>query len=396
MTTAVEKRNVLILAAAQALFQSATVLVMTLSGLVGLALSPDKALATLPIAASILGTAAATVPASLLMKRIGRRPGFLVGTATGGLGGALAAAGIATSDFALFCLGNVLVGVYQAFAQYYRFAAADSASPAFRSRAISLVLAGGVVAAVAGPEIAKHTKDLAATTYLGSYLAMIALAALAAALLAFVRIPAPGADERREQGRPLIDIVRQPVFITALLGSVAGYAVMILVMTATPLAMVAHHHPVADAAFVIQWHVLGMFVPSFFTGSLIARFGVLPVMGTGIALLAGHVGIALTGVALLHFLSGLVLLGVGWNFLYVGGTTLLTEAYRPAERAKTQALNEFVIFGVVATASFASGGILHHLDWRWVNLGALPLLGIGAATLLWLAAQRKRAAQPAE
>lgn len=354
---------------------------MTVGGLAGLILAADKSLATLPIAATMVGAMAGTVPASLLMGRIGRRAGFILGTLIGALGGGVSAFGMIQESLLLLCAGTLLVGIYQAFAQYYRFAAAEAASASFKSQAISLVLAGGVVAAIAGPQIGVLAKDIAGPEFVGSFLAIVVLSLMASAFLAFIRMPPALAVGIDGEARPLMQIVRQPKFLVALGGAAVGFGVMILAMTATPLAMVAHHHAASDAAFVIQWHVLGMFVPSFFTGFLIARFGVLTMMLAGAAALAGHVAISLSGLALLHFLSALVLLGVGWNFLFVGGTTLLTETYRPSERAKVQALNDFSIFGVVVVASFASGWLMHGIGWMGVNLAALPFLAATAVAI---------------
>lgn len=390
-----DRRNVLILAACQALFQTASVLIMTVGGLAGQTLAPDKALATLPIASMTVGTALATIPASLLMARIGRRRGFMLGTLLGALGGAAAAAGLLAGSFALLNLGNLLVGAYQGFAQFYRFAAAEAARPEFKSRAISLVLAGGVVAAIAGPSLGAVTRDLLGPAlFAGSYVAVLVLSLAATVLLIGISIPAAASGAEEGVARPLAEIVRQPAFLVALGGAAIGYAVMILAMTATPLAMVGHHHVLSDAAFVIQWHVLGMFVPSFFTGVLVARFGVLGVMFAGAVLLIGHVAIALSGVGFLNFLSGLILLGIGWNFLFVGGTTLLTETYRPAEKAKVQALNDFLIFGVVVAASFASGGLFDRFDWQGLNLVALPFVLAAALAIAGLALRRSRVPAP--
>lgn len=282
MATYQEKRTVLLLASAQALFQTASVLVMTLSGIVGLQLAPDKQLATLPIALMMVAAAATMIPAAMLMRRFGRRPGFMLGALLGCAAGLTAAGAIWLRDFWLFAAANMQVGAYQGFAQYYRFAAADAASPAFRSRAIAWVIAGGVVAAVAGTQIARVTQDLGAMPYMMSYIALFGLSVVALLVLSALRIPAPAPQLAQGPARPLGRIMGQPLFLTALIASSVGYGVMIMVMTATPLAMLQCGQPPGAAATVIQWHVLGMFVPSFFTGNLIARVGVLPVMTTGI------------------------------------------------------------------------------------------------------------------
>lgn len=390
MALSPERRNVLILACTQALFQTASVMVLTLSGLVGQELATNKALATLPIAMMVIGSAATMIPASLLMQRLGRRVGFLLGTAAGAMAGLTAAYAIWAQHFWLFAFANMLVGVYQGFAQYYRFAAADLASPAFRSRAISWVIAGGVVAAIAGPNLVRLTQHLGPVTFAPPYLIMVALAMVAAALLTRIALPPQATIADGDTARPLATILRQPVFLTALTGSAVGFGVMSLVMTATPLAMQHGGHSIDSATTVIQWHVLGMFAPSFITGSLIQRFGVLRIMATGIALLTTHVGIALSGDHYLHFLSGLTLLGIGWNFLFVGGTTLLTEAHTPAERAKTQAAHDFLMFAVVSVASFSAGGLLNVAGWHWVNLAALPALALALSAILALAWRRRQ------
>lgn len=395
MATAAVKRSVGFLAACQALFQSATILGMTLSGLVGFGLAPTPSLATLPITMVVLGTALVTIPASFVMKRLGRRRGFLIGAACGISSALISSYAIFTGDFWLFVGGHVLAGVYQAFAQYYRFAAADLAGPAFRAKAVSWVLVGGLVAAFMGPALVRFTRDLAATEFLGAYLGLAVLGGVAVVLLLIVDLPEPSVAEQEQSGRPLLAVMGQPTFLVAVLAAAIGYGVMVLAMTATPLAMVTHHHhSVDDASLVIQWHVVGMFAPSFFTGWLINRFGVVSIMLAGVAILFGHVAIAVSGIALLHYYSALILLGVGWNFLYIGGTTLVAETYSPAERAKAQAANEFIIFGVVAAASFSSGALLHLFGWTWVNVGALPFLALAGLALLWLLPRRRAARLP--
>lgn len=373
-------RQVLLLATAQALFQTAAVMVMAIGALAGATVAPRPELATMPIAATFLGTAVATIPAATWMARVGRRTGFLAGAALGITGGLLAAAGLWAGSLALLSLGTFLVGAYQGFAQFYRFAAGEVASDAFRPRAISFVLAGGVVAAIMGPLLGRWGAPLATPPFLGSFLLLALVSTAAAGLLLRLRVPAPPAHGAGG-GRPLAEIARQPAYAVALFGAATGYGVMILAMTATPLAMVEHSHHFADATTVIQMHVLGMFVPSFFTGSLIARFGVLRIMGVGIALLAGHVLVSLTGTALHHFAGALVLLGVGWNFLFIGGTTLLTATYTPAEKGRAQAANDMTIIVVAFLSSLAAAPLLKALGWQAMNLALLPWLGIAAAVL---------------
>lgn len=389
-----EQRTVLALAASQALFQTSSVLLMTVGGLAGLLLAPTKLMATVPIAMIALGTAITTIPASLLMGRIGRTPGFMLGAALGVAGGLLGAVSALLGSFVLLCAGAALVGAYQGFAQFYRFAAAEAASPEYRSRAISLVLTGGIVAALVGPHLGAMTRDLLPGAFAGSFLALAALNAAAFILLARTPLPSQAAAAQdAEPARPLSVIARQPGFIAAVGGATIGYAVMVTVMTATPLSMVEHDHAVGHAATVIQWHVLGMFAPSFFTGWLIGKFGIRPLMLLGVALLATHVLIATSGVAFLNYLSALILLGLGWNLLFVGGSTLLTETYRPSERAKVQAFNDFTIVGVVAVGSFSAGVLNDAFGWRGLNLLTLPFLAVAAVLILASRARRPRPAK---
>jgi MFS family permease len=391
------RRQVLLLAAAQALFQTVAVIVVAVGGLAGARISPDAAWATAPLGAMFLGTALGTVPASMWMARVGRRPGFLLGAALGVAGGAVAALGLGLHSFALLCLGTGLLGVYQAFAQFYRFAAGEVASDALRTRAISWVLAGGVVAAFAGPWLARWGHHLTPTAYAGSFVLASAVSVLAWLLLTRLRMPAPTSHTpvAGPPARPWAAMVGQPAYLVALFGAATGAGVMVLAMTATPLAMHQHHHSLDHTSLVIQLHVLGMFVPSFFTGSLIARFGVLPVMGAGVLLLAGHVAATLSGTWVPSFALALLLLGVGWNFLYIGGTTLLTTAYTPAERGRAQAFNDLFVFGVGLIASSVSGALLKALGWQLMNLWLLPWLALAALVLLafaWRQRQERRAA----
>jgi predicted MFS family arabinose efflux permease len=385
-------RVVLALASTQALFQTASVLIMTIGGLAGQLLAPEPSLATLPIAMVALGVAVATIPASTLMARAGRRPGFLVGTMFGAAGGTAAAAGIVSGSFLLLCLGTLLVGFNQGFAQFYRFAAAEAVPLQFRSRALSMVLAGGVVAAFAGPHLGAITRNLLfGAAYAGSFAAVVALSLVAAAILSATPLPPPAAaDPDAEPARSLGEIARQPRFVAAITGGTVGYAVMVLVMTATPLSMLAHHHSVSDAAFVIQWHVLAMFVPSFFTGWLVSRFGVTSIMLAGVGLLFGEVAITASGTDMLQFASALILLGTGWNFLYVGGSTMLLETYRPSERGKVQALNDFVIVGVTAGAAFSAGALVESFGWYGMNLAVIPFLVVTAIVIALAGTSRSR------
>lgn len=385
-------RQVLLLATAQALFQTASVMVMAVGGLAGALVTGDPRLATAPIAAMFLGTAVTTVPASMWMARVGRRPGFVFGAGLGVLAGIVAALGLWLGSLVVLSIGTFLVGGYQAFAQFYRFAAGEIADDAFRPRSISLVLAGGIVAALLGPAIGRLGGPLLSPVYVGSFL-LLALVSLAAALLLTrLRMPAPAPAPAGLAARPLAQIVRQPTYLVALFAAATGYGVMILAMTATPIAMVQHHHALADAATVIQLHVLGMFLPSFFTGSLIHRFGVLPVMLSGVALLTGHVLTTLTGSGFQSFAAALILLGVGWNFLYVGGTTLLTTTYTAAERARAQATNDLSIFVVGLLSSLTAGALLDAAGWQMTNLLLLPWLAAAALALLGLAWARRQSA----
>ncbi len=385
-TSHLEKRNVAILVISQTLFMVASITVMTLSGVVGQQLSPDPGLATLPIAMMMLGTVASTLPASLYMKRVGRRRGFITGASLGGVaGGVLSFTAIGLGSFWLFCAGNLLLGLYQGFAMYYRFAAADVASPTFRSRAISFVMAGGVVAAFLGPWNASAASVWIASVPLGGpYLVIAILALLAVLLLTFLRVPASGEPQPGDVLRPLAAIAAQPIFVVAVLAGAVGYAVMILVMTATPLAMRAEGLGMSQVAVIMQWHALGMFAPSFFTGSLIARFGVTQVLLAGAMLLAAAALIAPLGVTFTHFAVALVLLGIGWNFLFIGGSALLASIHSEAERGKVQGVNDLVIFSLVAVGSFMSGTLLHRIGWDALNLTVLPFILLVALATLWL------------
>lgn len=384
------RRNAIVLAIGQALYGSATVIMFTTAGLIGVQIAPSKAWATLPISAFVIGTAAATIPAAMLMRRIGRRPGFMLGAFAGMIGALIGIYAIYARDFPLFILATVLQGVYQAFAQHSRFAAADMSSPAFRPKAISWVMTGGVAAGLLGTSVVMFTTDLLApVTFAGCYVAMVVICAAAIAVMGFVDIP------RREEsfvagaGRSLPEILRQPRFIVAVIAATLSYGMMNLVMTAAPIAMIDCGFTTESAAWVIQWHVLAMFVPSFFTGQIIARFGAEKVCAIGLLLLACAAIAGLLGISFGHFAVNLILLGLGWNFGFIGGTTLLTECYRPAEREKVQGLNDFAVFGTVAIASLTSGKLLDWFGWASVNIAIFPPIALALSLILWIMLKRR-------
>lgn len=366
-------------------------MVMTIGGLAGAQITSRPELATMPIAALFLGTAVAMFPASMWMARVGRRPGFIGGAALGAAGGLVAAAGIWRESLVLLSTGTFLIGTYQAFAQFYRFAASEVAEEAFRSRAISLVLAGGIVAAVAGPLLGRLGGPLLHPEYVGSFLLLALVCLIAAGVLTRLEIPpAASITASGPAGRPWRTIVMQPAYLLALFGAATGYGVMILAMTATPIAMVHHHHALGSTATVIQLHTLGMFLPSFFTGALIARFGVVRIMFAGVLLFFGHVLMTLTGTGLGSFAAALILLGVGWNFLYIGGTTLLTSTYDVNEKGRAQATNDMTIFAVGLACSFGAGGLLQALGWHKLNVLLLPWLALAAVALIWFGGRQGR------
>jgi MFS family permease len=388
------KRNVVVLAICQALLFTNNSTLIALNGLVGYAIAPDKRLATLPVTGWVIGAALTTFFASLLMKRIGRRAGFMFGTSVGIVGALICSTAIYIGHFWLFCFGTVVFGVYNAFGQYYRFAAADTGSMEFRSKAISYVVAGGLVGGILGPTSSRFTMNLLPTMYLGAYLALIGVLVLVLLVLTQLRIPLPSEREAHEGGRPLLQIMKQPAYIVAVVASGFGYGIMNLLMTATPLAMGVCGHPYSAAATVISWHVIAMFGPSFFTGSLIKRFGVLNMMMAGVALNFACVAIAIAGVDVANFWFALVLLAVGWNFLFISGTTLLTETYQPEERAKAQGANDLTIFIIMATSSFSSGMVLESSGWSTLNYLAIPFIAAVALAVVWLMLRRRALGAP--
>ena len=381
------RRNIPLLAACQALMMSSTSLIITTAALVGFALAEDKSWATLPLAAQFIATMFTTIPAALLLDRIGRKQGFMLASFFGISGAVFATLAILKAKFSLFTLGTIQIGIFNGFGNYYRFAAADAVDKILKGRAVSYIMAGGVVAAFVGPNLANMTRGVVTNApFAGSYASLVILYILSLAILAFLQLPPkPAADNVSDtgSGRPLKVIAAQPMFIVAMVCGMLGYGVMALAMTATPLAMHHFAHPFAETSFVIQWHVLGMFGPAFVTGHLIKRYGVLNIMLAGALLGAACMGVNLTGSSVWHFWTALLFLGISWNFLFIGATTLLTETYRPEERAKTQALNDFAVFTTVALSSLSAGALQSRYGWQTVNLGLIPLLLLIFAALIW-------------
>ena len=389
-------KNLWLLAAIQGLFLTNNVVFIAINGLVGLSLAPLGWMATLPVMGYVVGGALSTPLVARTQSALGRKGSFQLGLLVA-LGSALLCAWAAHShNFWLLVGATVIAGYYSANGQLYRFAAAELAAPAFREKAVSLVLAGGLVGAVLGPNLAARTRNLLDAPFAGAYLSLAVVALLSMAVLAFVSFPpVAGQQSRADSGRPLSQIMRQPVFIVAAAGAALGYGVMNLLMAATPLAMQVCGFGFDDAALVLEWHVIGMFAPGFFTGHLIKRFGVLRVMGAGVLLNALCIGIAVSGVELPRFLVALFLLGVGWNFLFTGSTTLSLQAYRPEEKDRAQAAINFCVFAVMAFTSFASGALVTTQGWALLNLGSLLPVALTGAALLWLAALRRATHNPA-
>jgi MFS family permease len=388
-SASIARRQILLLVFCQALLYVNTVTLIAVNGLAGLALAPSPLLATLPVTTYILGSALATVPASLAMGRYGRRAGFMSGAALAIAGTTLAAAAVLAGSFALLCAGTFIVGLYNAFGQYLRFAAADVADayePSLKERAISWVLAGGLAGGIVGPELSKLTREALAAPYAGSYAALAAVALIALTLASRVRIPMP-APRTLGAARPLAEIARQPTFVVAVLVGAISYGAMNLLMTATPLAMKVCGFGYPEAADIIKWHVVAMFAPGFFTGGLIKRFGVARVALAGCALMFATVAVAHAGLTYWHFWIALVALGLGWNFMFTAATTLLTTVYRPAEKAKVQGVNDLAVFLTMITSSAASGALLSATGWLDLNLYALPFIALAALALAWLAAR---------
>jgi len=383
------KRNIILLSLSQAVLITGTSTLLASSAIVGLALAGHKSLATLPLALLFLAQMVTTIPASLYMAKVGRRLGFMTSALFGLTGAAVATTGVINASFGIFCLGTTLIGMFNGFGQYYRFTAAEVAPEDYRSRAISYVLAGGIIAAFAGPNLANWSRHSLSAEFAGSYACLIGLYLLAFGFAFLIQIPKPAAVSRSTGGRPLSVIARQPAYLLAVASAMVGYGVMNFIMIATPLAMHGYAHAFSDTAFVIQWHILGMFIPSFFTGHLIRRFGTANIMLNGILLLGLCVLINFAGTTVTHFWSALVLLGLGWNFLFVGATTLLTETYTPDEKAKAQALNDFIVFGTVTITSFSSGAVQNALGWQTINMAVIPFLVLVGIANLWLRSKKR-------
>ncbi|WP_127111876.1 MFS transporter [Shimia sediminis] len=385
------KRTVFILVLAQAFLGAQMPMIFTIGGLAGQSLTTNACFATLPISLIVVGSMLAATPLSAIMQKYGRRVGFFVGSAGGALGGAIGAYGLYLNSFYVFLLGSLLTGIYMSAQGFYRFAAADTASDDFRPKAISYVMAGGLASAIIGPQLVKVTSDAMVIPFLGTYLGVILINVIGSALFLFINIPkpqAPSADSPK--GRSRLELLKTPRIAVAVICAMVSYALMNLVMTSTPLAVVGCGFEQNSAADVVSAHVLAMFVPSFFTGHLIARFGVEKIMATGLVILAAAGAVGLQGVELENFFIALILLGVGWNFGFIGATTMLAGAHEPSERGRMQGLNDLIVFGGVTVASLASGGLMNcsggdaQTGWTSVNLAMAPFLMLAGASLIWL------------
>lgn len=390
------RRNVYVLVASQAILGAQLPMIFTIAGLAGQSLAPNKCWATLPISLLVIGSMLTATPLSAFMAKYGRRAGFILGTIGGTIGAATGALGLYHGSFALFLLGALFSGIYMSAQGFYRFAAADTASEAFRPKAISWVMAGGLLSAVVGPELVKLTNDLMVVPFLATYLTVILLNFCGIFLFGLLNIPKPkAAVAGSPQGRSRRELIRTPQIAVAVIVATVSYALMNLVMTSSPLAVVGCGFEKDDAANVVMGHVLAMYAPSFFTGHIIARFGVEKVMATGLVILAAAGGIAIAGVELTNFFAALILLGIGWNFGFIGATTLLTGSIQPSERGRMQGLNDLIVFGGVTMASFSSGGLMNcsggsvQSGWQAVNMAMLPFLVLAGGALIWLAMRPK-------
>jgi predicted MFS family arabinose efflux permease len=386
----IARRNALVLAIAQALAGGNNTVLVATAAIVGTMLADDKGLATLPISIFVLGMWMGTLPMGMLARRLGRRNALQIGTGCGVLTGLICCVAVLQGSFFLFNIGAVFSGFYASAHQSYRFAAADTASDEFRPKAISWVLFGGILAGVVGAQLVIATQDLwPPYLFAATYIGQSGLALVAGGVLMFVNIPKPPPRSAVGDGRPLSEIAREPRFIVAVACGVAAYSMMNLVMTSAPLAMVMCNHSITDATLGLQWHVLGMYAPSFITGALITRFGLERITGLGFALIIVAAGIGIAGISLWHFWIGLALLGVGWNFAFIGATTMVTHCHRPNDRNKVQAFNDFLVFGSMAIGSFSSGQLLASFGWATVNEVVFPVVLAASALLLWSALRRR-------
>ena len=392
------KRNVMILVMAQAILGAQMPMIFTIGGLAGQSLATNLCWATLPISLIVLGSMLAATPVSAIMQKYGRRTGFLIGTTAGAIGGAIGAYGLYVASFPIFLLGSFITGIYMSGQGFYRFAAADTASDAFRPKAISYVMAGGLLGAVIGPQLVKVTAESMVIPFLGTYLAVIAVNVIGSGLFFFLDIPTPPKPAHdAPKGRSRAELLKTPAVAVAVICATVSYALMNLVMTSSPLAVVGCGFQTNDAANVVTAHVLAMYAPSFFTGHLIARFGVERIVGLGLLILAGAGGVALMGVELEHFFVALILLGLGWNFGFIGATTMLSASHAPHERGRVQGMNDLIVFGGVTMASLYSGSLMNcsggtaQEGWMAVNMAMLPFLVLATGALIWLAMQPKEA-----
>ena len=388
------KRNLWLLAICQGLFLTNNVTFIAINGLVGLALAPLGWMATLPVMGYVVGGALSTGLVARTQRLFGRKASFQLGLVVAVASALLCCYAAYSKNFWLLVAATVVAGFYNANAQLYRFAAAELALPEFREKAVSLVMAGGLLGAVAGPNLAVFTRNLTPVPFAGAYLALAGVALLAMVLLAFIEFPPPPDVKASGGGRPLSEIMRQPVFIVAAAAGALGYGVMNLLMAATPIAMQICGLPFSDVALVLEWHVIGMFAPGFFTGHLIKRFGTLPIMAVGLVLNLICVAIALSGVDFKQFLVALFLLGLGWNFIFTASTTLALTAYRPEEKDKAQGALNFCVFAVLALSSLASGVLVTTRGWALLNMGSLLPLGVTAIAIGWLALSRRKPQNP--
>lgn len=397
------RRNVTVLVAAQALLGAQLPMIFIIGGLAGTTLAPNICLATLPISMIVLGSMVTATPISGFMQRYGRTAGFFVGAFGGALGAVIGALGLFYANFWLFLAGSFLTGVYMSAQGFYRFAATDVASDEYRPKAISYVMAGGLFSAVIGPQLVKFTSDAMVVPFLGTYIAIIVLNLLGALLFLFLDAPAPAKQEAGEIiGRTRRQLLRDPRIAVSIICAMVAYALMNLVMTSTPLAVVGCGFTTNNAADIVSGHVLAMFAPSFFTGHLIARFGAERIVATGLVILTGAGAVALAGTELTNFYVALILLGLGWNFGFIGATTMLSEAHAASERGRVQGMNDMIVMGCVTLASLSSGGLMNCLGgdavegWRAVNLAMAPFLVLAGGSLIWLVMRPKRGSAPAE